>query len=1040
MSIFCLASLSILVTELGSQGNLHYRRHESSASFLDDGAHVKQTWGALSEYNRFMNLLSSGAQQQQPIKGEGPRAILATMVGAPANHILFIVAASPAVQQSLLTGLQLSESVYGPINLPKTSVLSTDSMTLDYVELIEAASYHHATTRQARELLHHVWTTGIVMVPTNFTKKNSEMFWIHELIPLIQYLVKQRQTQVSLVWIQEYIPTTVTRQVTVVGDLEACAVDDRNIIQEAVKNVFKITQLFHQIKIQLLDRNLFLPVVSMTDQQPIGFWSAEPSLPTPRRVNVDQVRIESLIENAYAMERWMIESAGVCPSTVPRANILRRSGYGELTEPAECSLALPTTLKYITSLSLNQIWELPALDHLRLWNPRKTNMVGFFKQLILKPAPAFKIIVITQVRNVGLTLLGFLKSVDWIADHIIIYDTGSTDNTVQLARSFEDPSSSILQAELTLLQSTTTISPAEPQGTTENNADWHEGKVYKKLLDAARQLGATHILSPDSDEYFSYNWRRNDLLKNMLLSLPKAVGLRLRLFHVYEGTDEWIVRRPDHWGQHEFAPLAWADDGVADRGPAMHHLPRNPVDYLFIDLPSQSLGAVHFKFVNHEGTLVRLMWNKHLEWRQGHTKRATSDFYDLKMPHIGGGDSDRQLLAQVPKEDWYGPFLANKAPCMRKWINQWLEPSTWIWRLRMVNQWRTEASFPFDLPEAWPFGITFLLKTAKDNHINSAAISWLVHKGGSAPQKIDQTCRKQYTIAAAAAGKITKVTEKNISFQWAANHDSALEYQKIKTEETHLIDFVHLHHLGNQQQQQQQQHNQTSVSPPPMLMLDVGANNGYYGLWAKAAGYEVIFIEPRPFCVWNLEMSLMINAWQATILKATADAETSSSLPGNLPVWCLSDCRRNYPQQEHTTPADGYRPSVRLDDVVPLGRRVWMMRIDIRASEAGILAGAHRLFSKHHIMAAMVRVWPQVQPNALTREMTWIQDQAYDLFRPRSLHPKNSRRDYQRLSTKADIQEYFHRILFESPSKGNSQDILIVLRSASLRRRAKKKQ
>jgi len=44
-----------------------------------------------------------------------------------------------------------------------------------------------------------------------------------------------------------------------------------------------------------------------------------------------------------------------------------------------------------------------------------------------------------------------------------------------------------------------------------------------------------------------------------------------------------------------------------------------------------------------------------------------------------------------------------------------------------------------------------------------------------------------------------------------------------------------------------------------IVVLDIGANAGYYGLMAAAQGHKVIFLEPQPHCLIFLQAAVYLN-------------------------------------------------------------------------------------------------------------------------------------------------------------------------------------
>jgi FkbM family methyltransferase len=56
--------------------------------------------------------------------------------------------------------------------------------------------------------------------------------------------------------------------------------------------------------------------------------------------------------------------------------------------------------------------------------------------------------------------------------------------------------------------------------------------------------------------------------------------------------------------------------------------------------------------------------------------------------------------------------------------------------------------------------------------------------------------------------------------------------------------------------------NYVTFSGKQIVVADVGANAGYYGLIAAAHGHRVIFIEPQPHCLIFLQAAVYLNQFK----------------------------------------------------------------------------------------------------------------------------------------------------------------------------------
>jgi hypothetical protein len=1007
------------------------------------------------------------------------RAVQARMVGSPAEHILFLVSSSQAVEDAMVAALRVAapSAVTEPVRLrlpllsssSNNHTLSPEAAIRRHITAIEAAWRLHAGTRLGRDLPQEAWTTVLVVLPrpSAWGGQPADRLWNAELPAIIGRLTRAPTiTRISLAVVREYLPGGVARSI----DPRFCGEHHREhlrALHTAIDEALRLGKTIERLQERLVEDGLDPTVYEMDYDRDDGAYRTKDPGWRPLVV-VSDVRAEALLQYAppsgigsmkptasggphQRLLRWMRREAGVwsdaiCPSprALVSAALAQSVPYWKHFLPTldshkdgqPCPLALATTLRYIASLPIDRLHHLPRLPHLALWRssfPNGSTGGG------ADGTGEAKIVAVTQVRNVEHTLLGFLKSMDWLADAIVILDTGSVDSTVRLAQAWA-ATGSVVRCPLTVIQADQLY---------DTKTEWHEGQSYGRLLDEARTMGATHILTPDSDEYLTYNWRRHGLLRNFMLSLPVGVGLAVRLFHVYDGIDRWVATRPSGWTQEATAPLGWHDDGAAQRTGSAHRLSRMPNEYRTISLNlSQSMGSIHFKFASLQGSLATTVWYKHLEWKQGHRSRATSSFHDKKMPRVSAG-SGTSGLQPVPSDEWYGPPQAEGvgSGSMRRWASQWTDQESWAWRVRMVELWRRQARdpFPFRLPVGWPFGVEVMTLPASwqrggdgtdEPHLNGDRPTDR-GRGGAVGglDPLDRECRRGYVVGKnmAAAGtpsissgmsiadamvELATIREGGRTFLWA-NPDRRV-YRWLKTSETHLRDFVH-HALPSYNRSSGDDADRTTTTTTtihPPLVLDVGAHSGFYGLWGLAAGYDAIFVESEPYCNWLLDTALAANGWvdRALTIKAvvgtrTRDVARNASARA---TWCSLPCTRRLSGPPRVGLGD-YRSVVRIDDLVPVDRRVALLKL--RVGHRSALSGARRIFGDRQVAFAAIEVTPLLYRKlgtgkerevreALHKEMEWIRSHGYRVCRPSGAQPQNSNRDYRCLHTSDDLRRY----------------------------------
>lgn len=551
------------------------------------------------------------------------------------------------------------------------------------------------------------------------------------------------------------------------------------------------------------------------------------------------------------------------------------------------------------------------------------------------------VVAITQVRNVAHTIHSFLESLRGLADKVLLLDNGSSDRTVAVVQEIADTDPKwhgrlAIRVSGTAKKGLRQQTPI-PQQTQDQEQDedqqpismlWHEGSAYHELLTWARSEKATHILCPDSDEYITANWKRHGLLRYALYSLPRRTGIATKLFHVYNGTNQWIAGRPPGWQQATSAPLGWRDDGESHRANGVHHIKRMPNRYRVLTLGNtQTIGAVHFKFASLQAIHVKTVWYRHLEYDSGSKSRALGDFYRMKIPTR----IRARHLQPVPRTDWFDYEAATAATPNAgdqdaqsqdgtAWTIRWTEPESWLWRVDMVQNWRKQwqkqnQAVPkaLGLPRNWNRLVRLAERTQHLCHSGNTNTSTTGGAEAAEEDRLDKRCRAEWMSHLFRTGsdqmdrrqpELAKALSSTIRIELPALREPLPGFSSVESRrflwavapDQTMVRWLHNHEVHVRAFAHHVMHQLCAVgshrnpSDPELWVLDIGANSGYYGLMGLTMGCaRTVFVEPQPYCSMLIQQSLNANGWNqsADLIRAAAGPRNQAQ---GIQVWCDTPC------------------------------------------------------------------------------------------------------------------------------------------------------
>lgn len=202
-----------------------------------------------------------------------------------------------------------------------------------------------------------------------------------------------------------------------------------------------------------------------------------------------------------------------------------------------------------------------------------------------------KVICLTPTKNEAWIIGQFIEAAQTWADHIIIADQGSTDSTVEIAKSY---------------QRVTVVS--------------NEGKAYdefsrqKILIEEARKIpGKRLLITLDADEFFSPEVYSAAEWKQAKKS-PAGTVLRFRWLHILPGFKQGLL--------HSFEfPWGFMDDGFEHSGRSIHS-PRVPVPDNALNICLNRVKVIHHGFYHTTRTRSKLRWYSAWELKNGLRKQG----------------------------------------------------------------------------------------------------------------------------------------------------------------------------------------------------------------------------------------------------------------------------------------------------------------------------------------------------------------------------------------------------------------------------------
>ena len=159
---------------------------------------------------------------------------------------------------------------------------------------------------------------------------------------------------------------------------------------------------------------------------------------------------------------------------------------------------------------------------------------------------------------------------------------------------------------------------------------------------------------------------------------------------------------------------------------------------------------------------------------------------------------------------------------------------------------------------------------------------------------------------------------------------------------------------------------------PGDLFLDIGANAGFYGLYAASFGCDVFFFDPQPACGSLLERNICLNEGRfprsgKTALVARPVSDRNERITMKASLWCEGTF--SVAKETVSIPANISEVSnedatfttstVSIDDLLhPSKNRILAIKVDTEGYELSVLRSLQKLISVKRVKFFVIEVSP----------------------------------------------------------------------------------
>jgi len=233
----------------------------------------------------------------------------------------------------------------------------------------------------------------------------------------------------------------------------------------------------------------------------------------------------------------------------------------------------------------------------------------------------------------------------------------------------------------------------------------------------------------------------------------------------------------------------------------------------------------------------------------------------------------------------------------------------------------------------------------------------------------------------------------------------------------------------NRKPDQQQQTGVSSVSSTSSsssaLMLDIGANAGFYGLLAARFGHKVLLFDLQPECQSMIQNAIIANDITnlAQVVAAGVSEEDGIITVSN------EGCDMKYPRVK---PAGSEQLEVPLHPLTHWvdpqeGGEIMLMKVDTEGNEKRVLKGALPFFKNHKVRNLIIELSPccsfWLDAGITEAEILDVLAEIVEVHG----YVMIGLADFRIFRTRQDMADYFHAIQYRKAWKGGQFDAWLTL-------------